>query len=364
MPGFPVSEPSISLAYAIAGEGRGHAAKALAAQEILAPHFRLVFFAGGDAARLLAAQGLTHEPLPSFHFGTRDGRIHVGDTVRRNWPLVWRLPRVVKEAKSRLVHHRVRLVISDFEPILPRAASALRLPCIQLSHQVVLLTAASLPGSPLQSGRARLLSGLLAPKLDQAIGVSFFPVQLAAKWEKRGVTVIPPLLRSDVLRAKPYRSGPAVVYSSNADFAWLLPILAARPEPFIIYGLGEQQRPEFPRLLFKPICPRIFLEDLICSSAVIAGGGHNLLSEAAFLGKPIASFHLEGQYEQFLNLRHLEELGLGVMIRQRSDAPRQLEQFFSELHAFPKGNFRVGCGNELLIDQLRQRLAGEPAEVN
>jgi uncharacterized protein (TIGR00661 family) len=288
------------------------------------------------------------------------GRIHIGDTVRRNWSLLWRLPQVVKEAKNRLAHHRVRLVISDFEPILPRAASALRLPCIQMSHQVVLLTAASLPGSLLESGRARLVSGFLAPKLDQAIGVSFFPVELAKKWEKRGVTIIPPLLRSDLLHAEADRSGPVVVYSSNADFAWLLPTLAARPEPFIIYGMGEQQRPEFPSLLFKPICPRNFLADLSRSRAVIAGGGHNLLSEAAYLGKPIASFHLEGQYEQFLNLQHLEELGLGVMIRHRRDAPRQLERFFSELDSYPKGSFRVACGNAQLIDQLRQRLARVP----
>ena len=45
---------------------------------------------------------------------------------------------------------------------------------------------------------------------------------------------------------------------------------------------------------------------------MVTGGGFSLLSEAVYLGKPVLSIPLRGQFEQLMNARYLERDGYGI----------------------------------------------------
>ena len=64
-------------------------------------------------------------------------------------------------------------------------------------------------------------------------------------------------------------------------------------------------------LEFRPRSNEGFVEALRTARGVVAGGGFSLLSEAVYLGKPVLSIPLRGQFEQLMNARYLERLGYG-----------------------------------------------------
>jgi uncharacterized protein (TIGR00661 family) len=70
---------------------------------------------------------------------------------------------------------------------------------------------------------------------------------------------------------------------------------------------------------FRPFSADGFLDDLRTARAVIAGGGFSLMSEAVSLGVPMLSIPIEGQFEQDLNARYLEQLGYGAWTRKLSE---------------------------------------------
>ena len=53
---------------------------------------------------------------------------------------------------------------------------------------------------------------------------------------------------------------------------------------------------------------------------VVTGGGFSLLSEAVYLGKPVLSVPLRGQFEQLMNARYLEREGFGICAPRRRHA--------------------------------------------
>ena len=68
---------------------------------------------------------------------------------------------------------------------------------------------------------------------------------------------------------------------------------------------------------FRPRSVDGFLEDLVTARGVVTGGGFSLLSEAVYLGKPVLSVPLRGQFEQLMNARYLEREGFGICAPDR-----------------------------------------------
>ena len=83
---------------------------------------------------------------------------------------------------------------------------------------------------------------------------------------------------------------------------------------------------------FRPRSVDGFLEDLVTARGVITGGGFSLLSEAVYLGKPVLSVPLRGQFEQLMNARYLEREG-SASARPPSTRP-VLEAFLERLDGF------------------------------
>jgi len=89
---------------------------------------------------------------------------------------------------------------------------------------------------------------------------------------------------------------------------------------------------------------------------VIAGGGFTLMGEAVYLGKPMLSVPLVGQFEQALNANYLQQLGYGERAKVISaqgirDFLARADGYADNLEDFEHDD------NQGLFDTLEQAMA-------
>jgi uncharacterized protein (TIGR00661 family) len=90
---------------------------------------------------------------------------------------------------------------------------------------------------------------------------------------------------------------------------------------------------------------------------VISTGGHSLISEALYFGKPIMCFPIEFAYEQFINAYFVDALGFGRKCRGRQDFSSRLNSFELDLENIRNRIQKNRIfGNDVVADKLRIEL--------
>ena len=149
------------IAYSCAGEGLGHSVRT----SVIGPRRRP---AQARIFRSRAGQGLSRvedgkrrfEDIPHFAFEKRGEKVLVLATVFRALPSIARFSYDIVRYAKRLRELKIDAVISDFEPISPRAARALGIPVFQLNHPGIVQRVARLhPFAWLNSFASRILEG-------------------------------------------------------------------------------------------------------------------------------------------------------------------------------------------------------------
>lgn len=307
------------LFYSMAGEGRGHAARARTLAEQLCDDHELWLFAPDDAYDFLArSYGPERLPsavrlvrIPGLRFHYTQGKLDLLKSIRRGLAYAWgELPPLVQAFRQRLRDERPDLVITDFEPALARAARAEALPYISFNHQHVLLAydLRSLP-SALQ-WHAWSMSWAVrwyAPGPSMTIATSFYSPPLKRGWEH--VRQVGPILRREILAARPVRGDSLLSYLRANTPPVVLDMFASQPIPVKVYGLGE--RPPLGSVTFCPIDDHQFVSDLAGCRAVVAAAGNQLLGESLYLGKPVLAIPEERHHEQQINAHFIRTLGVG-----------------------------------------------------
>ena len=142
---------------------------------------------------------------------------------------------------------------------------------------------------------------------DYIVTTFFYPPILRGR-----TTLVPPLLRPEVVAAVPERGEHLLVYSGGSHT--LMELLHGTGMPCRVYGMrdGPEAGTTDGVIEFRPRSVDGFLEDLRTARAVVTGGGFSLLSEAVDLGKPTLAVPLHGQFEQLMNARYLQREGYGL----------------------------------------------------
>jgi uncharacterized protein (TIGR00661 family) len=109
--------------------------------------------------------------------------------------------------------------------------------------------------------------------------------------------------------------------------------------PVKVYGFNSDHTEG--KLHFKKHSEQGFLEDLASCSYVICGGGHTLISEALFYGKPVISFPIANLFEQYLNAFYIEKSGYGMNAKGLKTTLDRMPTFESQLDQF-KANIKLG----------------------
>ncbi len=341
--------------YSMAGEGRGHAVRVRTLVEHLKRDHELHLFAPEEAFDFLQRFYGPDSPdpsvrlvrIPGLRFKYTGGKLNLLGSIRRGLKYAcWELPRLVADFQDRILAERPDLVLSDFEPSLPRAAQRERIPFLSLDHQHVLVACdlSSLP-KELQWYAWWMGWAIRWHYAGRCHGVmtAFYQPPVKAGFER--LRLVGPIIRPEVAAARTSVGDYLLSYLRKNSPERVLDILATSPWPVRIYGLGE--RPARGRLTFHPIHEQVFVNDLAGCRAVVCAAGNQLLGESLFLGKPVLAIPEEIHHEQRINAHFLRAMGAGDSATlEQFDAPT-LERFLARWD-----DYRAA------IEKLRGRLDG------
>jgi uncharacterized protein (TIGR00661 family) len=124
--------------------------------------------------------------------------------------------------------------------------------------------------------------------------------------------MVGPILRKEVLAKIPETGNHVLVYMRTPERGEIiLPLLQQIDADFIVYGVNHDDIAS-ENIYIKSPDNEVFLNDLASSKAVITNGGHSLISESLYLGKPVYSIPTQGDFEQKINAYYLQRQGYGL----------------------------------------------------
>jgi uncharacterized protein (TIGR00661 family) len=340
------------ILYAVHGTAHGHAIRALSIARRFPEHEFL--FVSHEAGPAILQGEYPVVDIPSLGTVFTKHRVDTCATLKMNLPVFWNRRAIRRRVLTLMDEFQPDAVISDYEFFLPRACRKLGVPCLSIDHQHVITACKHpLPWGEYPSFLATSLAvRLLFSRATDYLVISFFqpPVKPGLK-----AKILPPLLRDTVLARQPTDGGHVLVYQSYiTDFRKFQAFVDALERPVIVYGVQKEGREG--NLLYKPKSEEGFLDDLASCAYVVCGGGHSMISEALYYGKPVISFPIKGAFEQFLNAFYIERLGYGRGITAVPYLdPGMIPEFESGLEEF-RNRIRAHnfCGNEEIFRQVQE----------
>jgi uncharacterized protein (TIGR00661 family) len=351
------------ILYGVVGEGMGHATRSrVVLEHLLAAGHSLVVVVSGRAFGMLAKVFAGRERIQvteirGLHLRFDGNDLDLLDTVLAN----------AVGAPTALLHNLdayrravrgfdAEVVISDFESFAYLYGRAHNIPVISIDNMQIINRCHHDAFTSDEGGASfQLAKWAVKAKLPGAyhyLVSSFFypPVR------KPRTTLIPPILRPEVLAARREPGQHVLVYQTAAASAdHLLAALAPLPQSFLVYGTGRTSSGHA-NIELRGFSETQFIEDLRTAKAVIAGGGYSLMGEAVHLHVPMFAVPITGQYEQMLNARYLELSGFGrygdgfvteelaQFLDDADDMADRLQRYVPR-----NNNMLLACVDELLV---------------
>jgi uncharacterized protein (TIGR00661 family) len=355
----------LRILYGVVGEGMGHATRsAVVLEHLLSSGHEITVVVSGKAhdflkERFAGREGFAIEEIRGLTLK------YFGNKLSRSKSLFWNLKNSPGSVRKNVkVYRKVaeerfrpRLVVSDFESWAALYGLNQRVPVVsidniqavnRLKHDKEIRK-----GEGFEFRLARLAVKLKVPRAYHYLITSFFFPRV----RKRYTTLVPPILRREVLEAVREPGDHVVVYTRAVDERDLLSMLGNLPFEFRVYGAAKETR--VGNVLLRPFSGDGFLQDLRTARAVIAGGGFSLMSEAVSLGVPMLAVPIAGQFEQELNSRYLARQGYGAWARRLE--PQAILDFLAKTDAFARSLSRYRRqDNRMLfacLDEIIERVA-------
>ncbi len=301
----------MKIGISINGEERGHFSRARALAEELRGRYEIAFWAPEHLAGELSSLFPETEIrlIPHYRFVQRGFTLDWAATAGANAGILLESGRTISRIAREMRDTGIDSLLSDFEPFASRAAKTLGIPVMQLNHpSVVERTRERDPARIAEWLASIVVSRYMTASADRKIVCSFFDGDVG------------PIVRRSLGERRITRGDYVVAYAKSGYRAALDPV---------IESIGRERFRVFPD-------PRgDYDESLAGCRALVAAAGHQAISEALSLGKPVFAIPVSGQYEQILNARKLRESGFGdwSTIEEIEEA---LPRFLADLGRYEK----------------------------
>ncbi len=307
----------MNLLYGVVGEGMGHATRSsVVLEHLLAKGHRIRVVVSGRAHDFLHAafdhlDGIDIVEIEGLSLAFDGPTIDVPETILSNLELLPAKLRANLKAYREIVADgfEADAVVSDFESWAYFYARNHLIPVVSIDNMQVINRCTHPP--EITSGVKRdfkLSRAIVRAKLPGAyhyLAATFFVPEV----RKKRTTLVPPILRPEVLDAVREAGDHVLVYQSGASDEALLELLATVDAEFRVYGFHRDER--IGNVHLRPFSEDGFLDDLRTARGAVATGGFSLMSECVHVGVPLLAVPLDGQFEQELNSRWLARLGYG-----------------------------------------------------
>lgn len=316
------------ILYGVVGEGMGHATRSrVVLRHLIERGHEVQIVVSGRAHDMLAAEFPSVRRIHGLELVYGENEVQKRKTFLANLDgLNTGLPENIKAWIELVKAFEPEVVISDFESWSYLYGKNRRIPVISIDNMQIINRCkhGALLKDPARTRRenkanrkgyrtAKTIVKAKLPGCYHYLVTTFFYPEV----RKKRTTLVPPILRDEVLAAKATArdEGHVLVYQSGESHGALVDTLRAISDTeFRVYGLrrdlSESERDG--NIIWRPFSQQGFIDDLASSRAVIAGGGFSLMGEAVYLGKPMLSVPLVGQFEQTLNALWLEKLRYGL----------------------------------------------------
>jgi uncharacterized protein (TIGR00661 family) len=302
------------ILYGAVGEGLGHATRSrVVAEHLIAQGHEVKMAASGRALPYLREHLPDVQEIWGLAFVLEQGQVQAWKTFSSNVrgalrgvPEDWR--RGVALART----FEPDLVITDFDGFTYLFAKRHRLPVISIDNIQMVdrchHDADILRGVRRHYLEARAFVSRKLPRADRYLVTTFFRPPI----RKKRTTLVPSILRPEILAAQPEPGEHLVVYGRIGETATAA--LHASGVPCRVYGARDDLTADEAddNLLYRPFANELFVEDVRTCRGVVASAGYSLMSEVVYLRKPMLALPLAGQFEQEMNARYLERLGYGA----------------------------------------------------
>ncbi len=350
------------ILYGVVGEGMGHAIRSkVIIERLLQWGHEVEIVVSGRAHDFLKKRFEGVNRIWGLTIEMEDNRISKLDTalaVLQGATTGW--PENVRQYMDLTDRFSPDVVISDFETWSTLYAHNHRLPLICLDN-IQAVRRLWHPAEVLRGRKAdwRLTKGVIKAKIphaDHYMVLSFFD----SAPRKDRTTVVPPILRPEILQATARDGEHILVYQTSPTFSQLPDQLRLFGDiPFKIYGLRRDITEPVveDNLTFCPFSEAGFIDDLASCRGVIASAGFTLIGEALYFGKPYLATPVRGQFEQVMNARYIEHLGYGLQDEEFDEFSIRafighLDEFAQNLQSYPRhDNEPVFEKLQILLDQ-------------
>ena len=307
------------ILYGVVGEGMGHATRSCVILRHLAQSHDVQIVVSGRAHAFLRKTF----PALEVHEIAGLNMVYEDNAVKRGRTALDFLKKLPGFAENFATMHQLsqafspELVVSDFESFAYLYAKKHDLPVLSIDNMQIInrcqLDVEIPPEEQASWQMAKTVVKAKLPHCDHYLITTFFfpPVR------KERTSLFPPILRDGVLDAERSMGDHVLVYQTSDTFTELVPTLQRLPGKFFVYGLKRDE--QLGNVTLKGFSEDGFVRDLASARAVLAGGGFSLMGEAVYLGKPMLSVPLKGQFEQTLNALYLQKLGYGEYHRELSE---------------------------------------------
>ena len=289
--------------------------------------------------------------IKGFHFAYKNAEVAKAATILSNLKSSGN-NLIYNTAKKLLIEKSFKpdLVISDFESFSFFFAKEHRLPIISIDNmQVMDRCKLDIEISKEEKNNYQLARNIVKAKVpgcDHYFISSFFDAVI----KKKKTTLVPPIIRSTIQNATISHGEHVLMYQTSSSLKTVKDVLLQLPnEKFYVYGMNQDYTER--NVTFKPFSEAGFIKDLASAKAVIANGGFSFISEAVYLKKPVYSFPIHNQFEQWMNAAYIEKSKYGRHFK--SLTADNLKAFLHDLSIFEKKLFAyTQNGNELLFSKL------------
>lgn len=337
----------VKILFGVAGEGRGHYTRSKVIIDYLSKKHEVMIAGGGKAYKHLKKDHKNLVRISSLHIYYMNNAVSNIGTAFLNISNSLRHISSIAKLKKIFSKFKPDIVISDFEPFTNYVALLHNIPSITIDNEHVItkseikfdnrfladyLKSVSVIKSIILKARYHLVTSFFFPKLKD-----------------KKTFLFPPVLRDNVLKARPQNKNHILVYQTSKTFKKLVPTLLKVNEKFIIYGLDREKK--YKNLVFKEFNEDDFFKNLANCKAVIQNGGFSLMTEAIHLGKPVLSIPVRKQFEQILNAIYLQRVGYGEF--RKNISVKIVNNFISKINVYRKNLKKYEKqNNDLLFRKL------------
>jgi uncharacterized protein (TIGR00661 family) len=354
------------ILYGVVGEGMGHAMRSrVVLEHLVETGHELSIMASGRATDFLAKRFHGVHRIHGLHMIYDENRVRMGKTL---WSNVLSgasgIPQNIAAYFEMIKDFKPDAVVSDFESWAYLFAKAHNLPIVSIDNMQIINRCTHdhdvLAGEEPSFEFAKAFVKGKLPFCDHYVITTFFypPIR------KPQTTLVPPILRPEILAATSRRGDHLLVYQTAEGNETLADVLAHTGMECRVYGMRRSITEDQVEgnLRYRPFSETAFIEDLATARGVVAGGGFTTMGEAVYLRKPMLAIPVEGQFEQILNARYLAKVGYGRSAAQLDAAA--LRAFIEALPACEeKLEAYTQDGNHVLFETLDGLLDRAEARV-